>query len=59
MARRGSASTAKESEEVEAQVDDYPERPYSEVITDEHREFLKEQGVKVEDAAAVSESVEE
>ena len=28
-------------------VDDYPERPYAEAITDEHRAVLKEAGVTI------------
>lgn len=28
-------------------VDDYPERPYSEAITDEHRETLRKAGIEV------------
>ncbi len=60
VASRGSTKNSgpDESKETEAKVDDYAPRPYSEAITDEHREALKEAGISVDDAASVSETTE-
>lgn len=37
-----------EEKEVDVMKDAPPERPYGEAITDEHREFLRENGTVVE-----------
>lgn len=59
VATRGSKNSGPdESKETEAKVDTYAERPYSEAITDEHRQALKDAGFSVDDAASVSETTE-
>jgi len=44
MPARKTAATPPDDEGKPAKVDDYPERPYSEAVTDEQRALLKEYG---------------